>query len=106
MKLEGLPFKVTLTPSLPLERIEKCVPFNAVVVDFAGPLEVDDLCGQHTFKSYICVFTCDTTRAIHLELVESLSTESLVKLSENSQLVGDCQPKSCQLMLRHLKLHL
>ena len=78
-KLEGLPFKFNLTPSLPLERIENCVPFNAVGVDFAGPLEVEDLCGQHTFKSYICLFTCATTRTIHLELVESLNTESFIK---------------------------
>ena len=78
-KLEGLPFKFNLTPSLPLERVENCVPFSFTGVDFAGPLEVKNLCGQHTFKAYICLFTCATTRAIHLELVESLSTESFIK---------------------------
>ena len=78
-KLEGLPFKFNLTPSLPLERVENCIPFNFTGVDFAGPLEVKDFCGQHTFKAYICLFTCATTRAIHLELVESLSTESFIK---------------------------
>ena len=78
-KLEGLPFKFNLTPSLPLERVENCVPFSFTGVDFAGPLEVKDLCGQHTFKAYICLFTCATTRAVHLEIVESLSTESFIK---------------------------
>ena len=30
-------------------------------------------------KSYICLFTCGSTRAIHLELVESLSLESFIR---------------------------
>ena len=62
-----------------MERVENCVPFSFTGVDFAGPLEVKDLCGQHTFKADICLFTCATTRAVHLELVESLSTESFIK---------------------------
>ena len=63
-----------LSPSLPLERVENCVPFNFTGEDFAGLLEVKDICGQHKFKAYICPFTCTTRRAIHLELVESLCT--------------------------------
>ena len=57
-----------------MERVENCLPFHFTGVDFAGPLEVKDLCGQH-----ICLFTSATTRAIHLEIVESLSTESSTK---------------------------
>ena len=30
-------------------------------------------------KTYICLFTCGSTRAIHLELVESLSVESFIR---------------------------
>ena len=78
-KLEGLPFKFSVTPDLPLERVSDCAPFTNAGVDFAGPLITKGLTGQNTIKSYICLFTCGTTRAVHLEVVESLDTQSFIR---------------------------
>ncbi|GFV85878.1 integrase catalytic domain-containing protein [Trichonephila clavipes] len=60
---------------LPIERINPCRAFEKVGIDFAGPITTK--C-QHTrkannFKSYICLFICMCTKAVHLELVSSLS---------------------------------
>ena len=48
---------------------------NLPELDFAGPLFVKGKDGQMT-KVYIAFFTCCITRAVHLELVEDLSTET------------------------------
>ncbi|GBM82347.1 hypothetical protein AVEN_54779-1 [Araneus ventricosus] len=51
-------------------RIQAIYPFENVGIDFAGPLYT-----MNTDKVYIALFTCAVTRAIHLEVVSSLSTE-------------------------------
>lgn len=45
-------------------------------MDFAGPLMVKT--SNSTSKAYIALFTCAVTRAIHLELVSSQSTENIL----------------------------
>ena len=57
---------------LPPERITPSRPFAVCGLDFAGPLHIYD--NQVETKSYILLFSCATTRAIHLELVGSMST--------------------------------
>ncbi|XP_055527103.1 uncharacterized protein LOC129719731 [Wyeomyia smithii] len=51
-------------------------PFTFVGVDYMGPLEVR--VGRCVAKRWICLFTCLTVRAVHLELVHSLSSASCV----------------------------
>ncbi|XP_076384686.1 uncharacterized protein LOC143263817 [Megalopta genalis] len=58
---------------LPLDRIRDAAVFEIVGVDFAGPVYLKG--GQ---KAWICVFTCAIYRAMHLELVTSLSTPSFL----------------------------
>ena len=41
-------------------------------VDFAGPLYVK--VGKETQRAYIAIFTCATTRAVHLELCTDMTT--------------------------------
>ncbi|XP_043195478.1 uncharacterized protein LOC122366890 [Amphibalanus amphitrite] len=53
---------------LPALRASKAPPFSVTGVDFCGPL----FCPSRQ-KVYICLFTCGVTRAIHLELVDSMS---------------------------------
>ncbi|GFX74721.1 integrase catalytic domain-containing protein [Trichonephila clavipes] len=65
---------------LPIERINPCRAFEKVGIDFAGPITTK--C-QHTrkannFKSYICLFICMCTKAVHLELVSSLSATAFL----------------------------
>ncbi|GBN01610.1 hypothetical protein AVEN_265912-1 [Araneus ventricosus] len=55
---------------LPANRIQKRYPFENVGIDFASPIYT-----RNTDKAYIALFTCAVTRAIHLEVVSSLSTE-------------------------------
>ncbi|XP_062539161.1 uncharacterized protein LOC134207463 [Armigeres subalbatus] len=48
-------------------------PFSFVGVDYFGPLLVVQ--GRREVKRWVALFTCLTIRAIHLEVVTSLSTE-------------------------------
>ncbi|XP_064479234.1 uncharacterized protein LOC135392454 [Ornithodoros turicata] len=64
------------TAPLPPERIVRNLPFEVVGVDFAGPVMVRS--GSGTSKSYIALFTCATTRAVHLELVSGLTARSFL----------------------------
>ncbi|XP_042577363.1 uncharacterized protein LOC122136841 [Cyprinus carpio] len=64
------------TAPLPRDRITETPPFAVTGIDFAGPLYVKNdrvLC-----KAYVALFTCAVTRAVHLELVSSQSTESFL----------------------------
>ena len=46
-------------------------------VDFAGPFVVT-LTRKATAKRYLCLFTCASTRAVHLEVAYSLDTASFL----------------------------
>ena len=60
---------------LPRERLdEHAFPFTHNGVDHFGPLEVKFLRG--TLKRWCCLVTCLTTRAVHIEVTQSLDTES------------------------------
>lgn len=65
---------------LPALRLSQVKAFSSVCVDFAGPFSL--LLSRHrgakTFKGYVCVFVCTTTKAIHLELTSDLTSDSFV----------------------------
>jgi len=61
---------------LPRARVSEEATFSAVGLDFAGPLFIKD--GEQEKKVYICLFTCATTRAVHLELVSSQGTDAFL----------------------------
>lgn len=56
--------------------LSDCIPISIAGVDYAGPLNVK--VNRQSKKMYICLFTCATTRAVHLEIVQDLSTETFV----------------------------
>lgn len=65
---------------LPSDRVNESRCFAGVGLDFGGPYTVKSshLRGAKTYKAYLCVFVCLSTKAVHLEVVSSLSTESFI----------------------------
>ncbi|XP_072377028.1 uncharacterized protein [Diabrotica undecimpunctata] len=62
------------TPPLPADRVRDTTAFEISGVDLAGPLYLKS--GE---KAWICLFTCAVYRAVHLELVTSLSTNAFIQ---------------------------
>ncbi|XP_062714917.1 uncharacterized protein LOC134291324 [Aedes albopictus] len=69
---KALPSPPVMAP-LPAARLQ---PFTSVGVDYFGPILVR--VGRSSVKRWIALFTCLSVRAVHLEVVHSLSTESCV----------------------------
>ncbi|XP_058811174.1 uncharacterized protein LOC131676064 [Topomyia yanbarensis] len=62
---------------LPEERLEPYVrPFTYVGLDYFGPVYVK--VGRSQAKRWIALFTCLSIRAVHMEIVHNLTTESCV----------------------------
>ena len=50
--------------------------FTKTAVDFGGPFVTVQGRGKRREKRYLCLFTCMTTRAVHLEIAYELYTDS------------------------------
>jgi hypothetical protein len=62
---------------LPEDRVRPCDPaFTSIGVDYFGPFLVTR--GRTKEKKYGCLFTCLTTRAVHIEVADSLDTDSFL----------------------------
>ncbi|XP_062712397.1 uncharacterized protein LOC134289829 [Aedes albopictus] len=73
---KALPSPPAMAP-LPAARLQPFVrPFTSVGVDYFGPVLVR--VGRSSVKRWVALFTCLTIRAVHLEVVHSMSTESCV----------------------------
>ena len=72
----GRPYPTPDPAPLPKSRTQDTPPFTVTGVDFTGALYVQQKGDE--IKVYICLFTCATTRAIHLEVVSDLSTETFL----------------------------
>ena len=78
-KLEGLPYDSPPPPDLPACRVSEDPPFTHTGLDFAGPLYVQESTDRgNNSKVYICLFTCASTCAIHLELTRALNVDSFL----------------------------
>ncbi|XP_044756949.1 uncharacterized protein LOC123315351 [Coccinella septempunctata] len=64
----------TLPSALPEDRVRDVSVFEVIGIDLTGPVHLRD--GR---KAWIAVFTCAVYRAIHLELLTSLSTEIFIQ---------------------------
>ena len=76
-RVKGRTLPRPLLPPLPSERVQWVAPFSHVGVDHTGSYVIKDSQGRKT-KAYICLSVCATTRAVHLEVVENLTTSSFV----------------------------
>ncbi len=80
-RAEGVPFATPPSPDLPRERVSDAPPFVNTGLDFVGPLFIrkhgtDSLSND---KVYILLFTCASTRGVHLELTPSLDVPSFLR---------------------------
>ena len=66
---------------LPAERVMIAPPFANIGLDFTGPLHlrVEGMPKSVTTKAYVCIFICEDTRAVHLELLNSMTTEDFLQ---------------------------
>jgi hypothetical protein len=66
--------------NLPKSRVEPTRPFSISGEDYAGPIYIKECRGRskRTVKAYICVFVCFSTKAVHLELVGDLTTQTFL----------------------------
>ena len=69
-----------LMGNLPADRATPAPPFSIVCLDFAGPF----LCRRGNprkptlVKTYVCLFVCFSSKAVHLEVVSELTTDAFM----------------------------
>lgn len=65
---------------LPAFRTLEVRPFTNVGIDYCGPFYIKEkkLRNRKKIKSYVAVFICLSTKAVHLELVSDLTTEAFL----------------------------
>ena len=78
-RVAGKPFPVPDPPPLPQARVQDGPPFSVTGVDFTGAMYVkrEGMVGE--YKMYVCLFTCASTRAVHLEVVTDLTEETFLQ---------------------------
>ncbi|XP_071132833.1 uncharacterized protein [Mytilus edulis] len=77
-KIIGKPYSAPDPPPLPKIRLQEAPPFTATGIDFTGALHVRQI-DKSLVKAYICLFTCASTRAIHLEVVTNLTVDTFLQ---------------------------
>ena len=70
------------TPNLPNFRISDTYSFCNIGLDYAGPLYVRESAKAVAVKVYILLFTCASSRAVHLELVPDMKSSAFVRAFE------------------------
>ena len=78
-RFEGRPYSVPVPPPLPDFQVRMDSPFTSTGVNFAGPLYVKATGSTRGTKAWICLYTCCTVRAVHLDLVPDLTTSSFLR---------------------------
>ena len=81
---------------LPLERLEFSAPFSVCGTDCFGPFVVKE--GRKSIKRYGNLFTCMFSRAVHVELLDDMTTDAFINSFRNlialrgpvRQLRSDC----------------
>ena len=66
---------------LPLERLKPCPPFSAVGLDYFGPYTIKgevQKCVRG--KCYGVIFTCITSRAVHVDVSQDYSTDAFLQM--------------------------
>ncbi|XP_066583791.1 uncharacterized protein [Prorops nasuta] len=66
--------------NLPGDRVTPARAFETCSVDYAGPIFIKDgkLRNRNLVKSYLCIFICFSTKAIHIELAGDMTAQSFL----------------------------
>ncbi len=84
-RMESLAMSLPPAPSLPQYRVECAPPFTNIGFDHMGPIYVYDIYKKEdAYKAYVALFTCCTTRMIHLELQPSLEAAPCTRALERT----------------------
>ena len=76
-RVEGKHFSLPQQPDLPDERVSDAPSFTHTGIDLAGPRYTSEKgANKEDSKTYVCLFICASTRAVHLELTKRLSAEA------------------------------
>ncbi|VDM93728.1 unnamed protein product, partial [Onchocerca ochengi] len=70
------PFKLPIMPKYPESRMKRSRAFARIGLDYLGPISVKTETGLS--KRWIALFTCFTTRAVHLEMADDLFARSFL----------------------------
>ena len=77
-KKRDAPVQQQQMADLPEDRVTPgAPPFSSIGIDMFGPILVKQ--GRARAKRYGCLFTCLTTRAVHVEIAHSLDADSFVQ---------------------------
>ena len=75
-RFEGGPYKMPDMPPLPNFRVSESAPFSSTGLDYLGPLFIKTENGHK--KIWVCLFTCLLIRAVHLEMVNNMTSEEFL----------------------------
>ena len=78
-KYQGRTFLPPDTPDLPEFRLDTSYSFCNVGLDYAGPLYVRNDTKDAVMKVYLLLFTCASSRAVHLELVPNMTSQVFIR---------------------------
>ena len=69
-----------LMGSLPSQRVHLSRPFSKTGLDYAGPFRIKSVKGREirSSKGYLALFVCLATKAVHMEVVDDLTTASFL----------------------------
>lgn len=70
------PFAKVRPPPLPFSRVTQAAAWSRIGVDYFGPLTIYD--GKESKKCWAALFTCQLSRAIHIELALDYSADAFV----------------------------
>lgn len=84
--------ELLIANAVPRNRVIVCPPFTNSACDYAGPFRVRHGNARNTFtKCYAAVFVCLSTKAVHIELAEDLSSRSFLEVFDRFISRGLCR---------------
>jgi len=94
------PYGVPSTSALPEYRTEGSRPFEVTGVDFAGPLRYN-VGKKEEEKCYVIIFTCASSRAVHLEVAR---TQTADELKNKLNAFISCRARPCIIISDNAKV--